>query len=59
MDFPSFAAKPGKHGVGSLLPVEQALPAGQAVHSDAAMRLVAFEYDPAGQGRGALVPSWQ
>ena len=44
MDCPLLAAKvPGKHGVGSMLPVEQALPAGQAVHSLAAERLVARE----------------
>ena len=44
MDCPSFAAKvPGEHGVGWMLPVEQALPAGQAVHSPAAARLVALE----------------
>ena len=44
MNCPSFAAKvPGEHGVDSMLPVEQALPAGQAVHSDAAVRLVASE----------------
>ena len=44
LGWPSFAAKvPGEHGVGSMLPVEQALPAGQAVHSPAAVRFVAFE----------------
>ena len=44
MDCPSFAAKvPGEHGVDSMLPVEQALPAGQAVHSPAAVRLVPRE----------------
>ena len=60
MGCPSFAAKvPGEHGVGSMLPVEQALPAGQSVQSIALVRLVAFEYDPRRQGKGKLVPLGQ
>ena len=44
---------PGAHGVGSKLPVVQAWPAGQAVHSLGAVRSVALEYDPSSQGSGA------
>ena len=35
--------EPGAHGKGVIEPVEQLLPAGQDVHSDAAVRLVALE----------------
>ena len=43
----------------SFEPVEHALPAGQAVHSAADVRLVAFEYEPSSHGSGALAPSMQ
>ena len=35
--------EPGAHGDGAAEPVEHELPAGQAVHSEAAVRVVALE----------------
>ena len=45
--------EPGAHGDGAVEPVEQLLPAVQAVHSEAATRMVALEKVEAGQGSAA------
>ena len=47
------------HAVCCVEPVVAKWPGEASVHSLASVRLVAFEYDPAGQGRGTLVPSGQ
>ena len=51
--------EPGAHGDGAVEPVEQLLPAVQAVHSEAATRMVALEKVEAGQGSAAAAPSAQ
>ena len=50
---------PSRHGVCFVEPVVAKWPGEASVHSLAAARSVAFEYDPAGQGRGTLVPFGQ
>ena len=50
---------PAAHADGTTLPVLHELPAGQTVHSIAAVRFVAFEYEPESHGSGADAPSGQ
>ena len=53
--------EPARHGVGAVTPAPQKLPGGQAIHSAAAVRFVAAENVPAGQGSasGELAPAGQ
>lgn len=54
------AAKvPGAHGAWVVEPVEQDEPTGHAVHSEAAPKPAALEYDPLGHGSAADEPSGQ
>ena len=50
---------PGAHGAAAVDPVAQDDPSGQAVQSDAIVRLATFEYEPAGHGSSAEAPSGQ
>ena len=50
---------PGAHGVCAVDPVEQAEPAGHAVHALAACSPGELEYDPAGHGNSAAAPEPQ
>jgi hypothetical protein len=53
------AYDPMAHAVCCVEPAVAKWPGVASVHSLAAVRFVAFEYDPAGQGRGTLVPFGQ
>ena len=50
---------PAAHADGATLPVLHELPAGHGVHSSAAVRLVAFENEPASHGSAAAAPDGQ
>ena len=57
---PADSAKlPGAHSVCVVTPTAQELPAGQAVHSLAAVRLVELENVPEPHGSAALAPAGQ
>ena len=56
---PLGANVPGLHGVGSVAPTPQAVPAGHAMHWSAELRPVVLPCRPDGHGRAAGEPSGQ
>ena len=50
---------PASHAIAAVLPVAQAEPAGQMVHSEAAARSVALENVPAKHGSSTDAPAGQ